>query len=739
MRVVCALLLIAWVSHAKPPSSVCGTERGGAQEALSLHRVRGVGRIARQAATPVGRDVGDIAFLYANSGILVPRNTFNLASKGITIAPGDGGYRFLTGDSVYDQAAAKAGVLIDGFNDDDTRRVALPFEFSFYGKTYTEVWINSDGNVSFESGDSASVTKTIGLLISGPPRIAPLMVDLDPSLSEQGVLVTGTADQFTVTWLEVPEFGASRFTTPQTFQLRLYPDGHMEFAYPQVGAREAVVGISPGQANTAIEVVSLLQGDAREFPAGVGERFSATESLDTVLLARRFYETHEDAYDYLAVYNTLGIPPRAFAVASEFTVRNKFREGFGDRQLDIGAQYGSAARLQAFLHMGPLSQYSSDPYAPVAARASTGDSALSILAHETGHLFLALTSVRDEDNPNARPMLGQAMAHWSFLFNSDASFLEGNRLEDAGERASPRFRSTATVQQYSALDQYLMGFRAPEEVPPTFLVTNSSRFADELPRLGATFDGRRRNVTIEDLIQAEGRRSPDHTVAQREFRMAVILVSRDEPDAADLAKLDRLRSEFETFYSQGTGGRASISTALSRSLTLSVAPAAGVLAGRTVEAVIRVGKPVEQDVTVALTARNGFAKVPPAVTIPAGSLEATLAVTGLGEGVEEISAEAPGYLREAARVQVRGGADDLTLQTISDEQTASGARLVELRVSDINLIPYPGIVVRSRTLNADTDQTAVTDSTGIVRFQLPASPSGWESSIEGTSVSVISH
>ena len=172
--------------------------------------------------------------------------------------------------------------------------------------------------------------------------------------------------------------------------------------------------------------------------------------------------------------------------------------------------------------MGPLNQYrGDDPYALVPARASVGDTTMSVLAHEAGHLFLAYASVRNPGQPAARPLLGYQTAHWAFTFNSEASLLEGNRIEDRGNASTPRFLTTATVQGYAPLDQYLMGLRAPEEVSPTFLVESASVFNQSLPRSGVSFNGVRRDVSVSDIIEAEGKRRPDHTVSQRKFRFAV--------------------------------------------------------------------------------------------------------------------------------------------------------------------------------------------------------------------------
>src|SRR5205807_5664986 len=111
--------------------------------------------------------------------------------------------------------------------------------------------------------------------------------------------------------------------------------------------------------------------------------------------------------------------------------------------LDIGQEFGSPRRLQAVLNMGPPSQYPADPNAVVPARFLSRDTPLTVLGHEAGHLFLAFASVLDPNDPRGQPMLGRALVHWSFLFNSEASLLEGNRIQDNGPSASPRFTTVA--------------------------------------------------------------------------------------------------------------------------------------------------------------------------------------------------------------------------------------------------------------------------------------------------------
>jgi uncharacterized protein (TIGR03437 family) len=433
-------------------------------------------------------------------------------------------------------------------------------------------------------------------------------------------------------------------------------------------------------------------------------------------------------------------------VAYEVTVRND-RTGYGDVPARVGEEFGSKRRLQAVMNMGPLNQYPSDPAGIVQARSISGDTPMSILGHEAGHLFLAFASVRDPDDPRARPMLGRQGAHWNFTFNSEASLLEGNRIRDNGPNARPRFMTVATVEGFSALDQYLMGFRALEEVPPTFLVVNADISPGRTtPQSGVPINGERRDIRVEEIVQAEGRRTPDHTVSQRRFRFAFLLVvpRGAQPSADDLARLETYRREFETYFARVTSTRAVADTTLVRSLRLSVFPAAGVLAGGSLQASVSLEKPAPADLTVLLRTQNGNITAPPSVTIPAGASVATFPIRGVRAGVDDLAAE-PGdnrYSAAYAKVQVSSASDlNLTLVSGSGQRPTAGTPLsepIEVRLTDINNLPYPDVRVQA-SVNAGgrvEPAVATTGEDGIARFRWTpgtAESSELRASLEGNS------
>ncbi|HYO83345.1 MAG TPA: hypothetical protein VES20_18210, partial [Bryobacteraceae bacterium] len=724
------LFLCASLLPAKQDRIGCGTHGDKSREELHLHRqskrqraLKARNTAALETSAALRADIGQIAIIEDGEGLLSRRNDFNLQRRTLKFKPSGTKYSVELLEASY---AANTGSTVT-LNDDDSREATLPFSFPFFGQRYNRVWINSDGNLTFGGGDAEITDRSLGRFSSGQPRIAALFRDLDPSQPRgTGVTVSSAGAAWEVTWDGVPEFRSSGAGPSQSFQIRLYPDGTIDIAFGSVTTQEAVVGISAGRVEGLTNVISFLNAPAgTQYEYSVAERFTNLEELDIIAAAQKFYRNHEDSYDYLVFYNNQGVQAEAGAVAYEVTVRNS-RTGYGDKRLDAGSEAGSARRLQAILNMGPLSQYPADPDGRVQARFAVGDTPVTTLAHEAGHLFLAFASVRDEANET--PMLNPNRSHWNFLFNSEASLMEGNRIRDNGPGASPRFQTVGAVEAFSPLDQYLMGLLPAQEVPDTFLVTNAQgRNLSGLPRTGVTFDGQRRDIRIEEIVAVEGRRTPDHTVSQRRFRFAFVLVTAagQEPSADDLARVEAYRKRFEQFFAQATSGRASADTSLRRSLDVSLWPAAGLLAGAAATATVSLKDPGEVPLTVLLRSSTGNAQVPASVTIPAGSRQATFSLRGVRAGVDELTAEPADsrYDTTQARIQVSAG-DVLQMSVISgnEQQARPGVPLaspIRVRVTDVNALPYAGIPVSAAvTGGGQLDRTTVaTDANGVAEFR----------------------
>ena len=508
---------------------------------------------SREAVTRPGdaADVGQIAVLQDEGDLIVTANTYDLRNVGLRFTPGGGGYEVRRIDGTFRTSLGTRLTL----SDDDTQQRDLPFGFSFFGTTQSAAFVNSDGNVTFGEGDQTSTERNVARLLTGPPRVAPFLADLDPSVAGD-VYVLAVPDQYTVTWCRVRGFETSRSTTVQA---TLLPDGTIEFKYGgTITLPDAVVGISPGHTGD-FTPVDLSSADPASGPGALGERFAGSPQLDTVATTQKFYRSHGDAFDQLVIWTDTPLVQDSFAY--ETTVANEIR-GIGLDLFDLSRDFGSGGRLRSLAIMDALTKYPDE----AGQRFLGENTTLSVLGQEVGHRWLAFMEFRDHRGERSDLLLGRGVAHWSFFLDSDASVMEGNDIEDLGGGS---FRTTAAVERYSRLDQYAMGLLAESEVPTFFYVENPTNVVpvkepDSGPDVGVTFNGTRRDVLIQDIVAVNGRREPSAADSARGHRQAfVYVVSRDRtPDSAQIAKLDRIRREWEAFFSAATSGRMRAITAL---------------------------------------------------------------------------------------------------------------------------------------------------------------------------------
>jgi hypothetical protein len=209
--------------------------------------------------------------------------------------------------------------------------------------------------------------------------------------------------------------------------------------------------------------------------------------------------------------------------------------------------------------MDSLTKYPDDPTQKFLGENNT----LSVLGQEVGHRWLAYVDFRDHNGVRSEALLGRDNAHWSWFFNSDASVMEGNQIEDQG---GGQFRTVDAVKRYSRLDQYLMGLIPPSQVPTFFYVENpnSTKARSDGPSIGVSFTGTRRDVLVEDIIAVNGLRVPSSADSPKVHRQAFIYIVSNgrSTDAAQVAKLERIRSQWVTFLQQGTEGRMTADTRL---------------------------------------------------------------------------------------------------------------------------------------------------------------------------------
>lgn len=273
--------------------------------------------------------------------------------------------------------------------------------------------------------------------------------------------------------------------------------------------------------------------------------------------AQKFYATHpDDVYDFLVIF-TSTLTDRAWY----FRTQN-FVQGIGVHKFDITAQVGSRGRLKGIIFMGG-----------VRSRVSRGshevpERTLDLLAEEMGHQWAAYVRFNAPPGLSNEALLGRGRVHWSPLFDTGGSALEGFAWRD---NRNGTFTAGAYKRGiYSPLDLYLMGFYGPGEVPPMRLILSPEVSQDEIVRgeapirSGTTISGTALPVMVDDISVVEGRRLPEVGAAQKTFRAAFLLVTSRQPELSDLLGIDAIRRAWSERFHQITHERGTCKTTLER-------------------------------------------------------------------------------------------------------------------------------------------------------------------------------
>ena len=549
------------IARAVKTNIVDGNPRWRVLDALWTHREsadRGLRRDDERRRLSPSRsnaDVGDIAVIQDEGDLILPPNTYDLRNLGLRFTRNNAGGYHVT--RVEGNFRGTLGTRLT-LTDDDSSPNAVPFAFPFFGASQTAAFVNSDGNITFEEADKASTERNVARMLTGPPRVSPFLADLDPTTGTGRVFVHAASDQYTVTWCNVRGFDSARTVTAQA---TLLPSGVVEMVYAGVTVGDAIVGLSPGRTGVFTIVNLSDAGPTDGGPAAVGERFAQQSQIDLVALTRKFYSSHDDNYDQLVLWTDTSLITDAFAY--ETTVKNEVT-GLGIDTYDLAGDFGSAGRLRSLVVMDWIGKYPDNPAQKFLGENNT----VSLLGQESGHRWLAFLEFRDRGMGIQRSdaLLGRDQVHWSFFLDSDGSVMEGNDIEDLGGGS---FRTAGAVQRYSLLDQYAMGLISPSRVPPFFYVENptnmsADRTAGSSPQAGVTFNGTRREILIQDILDVHGARSPSAADSARVHRQAFIFMvsAGRSQDAAAISKIDLIRRSWEAFFLEATDRRMRAITAL---------------------------------------------------------------------------------------------------------------------------------------------------------------------------------
>jgi len=278
-------------------------------------------------------------------------------------------------------------------------------------------------------------------------------------------------------------------------------------------------------------------------------------SASRAAITTEFFRAHKDEYDFLVIFTNFDflMPDDGKAKAFYMGVKND-TEGIGQKAF-TNATFGSN-RLQGSIDMGNISTITSDPLDP------KFDDTLYTLSHELMHRWGAYVKFRDTSGVDSLSLLGKDGSHWSFLFDSGGSVLYGNRWQDNGNGTFTSLAPQQQLKYFSPLDLYLMGMTDKSKVPPMLLIENPSVDSARLPEAGVTISGTAKTVTIDDIIAANGPRSPDAAASQKNFKTAFILVTTPGSfTGQEIYSIENIRNGFVTRHSILTDGQSIVEVA----------------------------------------------------------------------------------------------------------------------------------------------------------------------------------
>jgi agmatine/peptidylarginine deiminase len=152
------------------------------------------------------------------------------------------------------------GTSVSLGDDDATGAIPIGFAFGFYDSVYTELYIGSNGVVTFDEPSDLRVNLELPTEYQ-KAMIAPFWDDLDPGAGGTIYYYSDTVnDRFIVTFDDVRMYYSSSGTGSLNFQVVLYPDGRivLQYAVMDPGVEDLLsctIGIQNSEFDDGLQVV----------------------------------------------------------------------------------------------------------------------------------------------------------------------------------------------------------------------------------------------------------------------------------------------------------------------------------------------------------------------------------------------------------------------------------------------------------------------------------------------------
>ncbi|MGO9115920.1 MAG: dockerin type I domain-containing protein [Thermoguttaceae bacterium] len=208
---------------------------------------------------------------------LPPAGASQPYSATLAATGGVGSYKWSVNGTNYTESQSASGWLgggtAQGWNGfDESWSLTLPWAFTYYGKSYTSVWVSSSGFLDFTSSAVPEINSDSAL--EAAVCVAPIWEEYMTTLyTGDNIFLTTNANYTAIRWA-----GHTLDTdSPVNVEAVLFANGSIEFNYgASVDAESPTIGISAGDGK---RFVLSRYDNATSIPAYASELFTPPSSL----------------------------------------------------------------------------------------------------------------------------------------------------------------------------------------------------------------------------------------------------------------------------------------------------------------------------------------------------------------------------------------------------------------------------------------------------------------------------
>ena len=223
-------------------------------------------------------------------------------------------------------------------------------------------------------------------------------------------------------------------------------------------------------------------------------------------ILRTFYQHFGDEFDFVNVIEQVHTEKELIYFAARNTIG-----GLGLQIFDRAAAYGSPARLQGILNFPNDAHF---------------DPAETAVLHELGHRWMNFGNT--QSTRVAQPEWPISTLAYGITGFADPTTFEPLIFRfQLTRQANDTYRVTTQVDRprvFNDFELYLMGLLPPDSVASHIVFLNQQQ-RNQL-RVGGVLSGPLDTVTVAKWVARDGPRNPSYANAQRNFRMATIVLSR---------------------------------------------------------------------------------------------------------------------------------------------------------------------------------------------------------------------